>query len=51
MAWGIFWLFNIAWVYQAIEGHAVCMAFHPSTDLGITDMRIRCLCQEDCWYS
>ena len=34
----IFWLFNIAWVYQAIERHAMLMAFHPSTNLGIGDM-------------
>ena len=34
MVWGIFRLFDVAWVYQAIESHAVCMVFHPSTDLG-----------------
>ena len=45
MAWGIFWLFDIAWVHQAIERHAMHMAFHPSTDPGIADMRIACLCQ------
>ena len=56
MAWGIFWLFDIAWVYQAIKSHAVRMAFHPSTGPGITDMRIVCLCQGGLhgilyWYS
>ena len=42
----IFWLFDIAWVYQAIESRATCMAFHPSTDASVDDMRIGCLSQE-----
>ena len=45
MAWGIFRLFDIAWVYQAIESHAMCMVFHPSTDPGMNNLRIGCFCQ------
>ena len=45
MAWGIFWLFDVAWVYQAIESHTVCMVFHPSTDPGMDNIRIGCFCQ------
>ena len=45
MAWGIFWLFDIAWVYQAIERHAMYMAFHSSTVLGMDYMKIECFCQ------
>ena len=45
MAWDIFWLFDLAWVYQAIQRHAMCMAFHSSTDPGMYDMTIGCLCQ------
>ena len=35
LTWGTFLAF-LAWVYQAIERHAVHMTFHPSTDLGLT---------------
>ena len=45
MAWWIFWLFDIAWVYQAIESHALYMAFNPSTDPGIDNIRIGCFFQ------
>ena len=45
MAWGIFWLFDVAWVYQAIESHVVCLVFHPSTDPGMDNIRIGCFCQ------
>ena len=45
MAWGIFWLFDIAWIYEAIEGHVLCMAFHPSIDPGVDNIRIGCFCQ------
>ena len=45
MAWGIFWLFDVAWVYQAIESHDECMDFHPSTDLGMDNIRIGCFCE------
>ena len=45
MAKGIFWLFDVALVYQAIESHAMCMAFHPSTDPGMDNIRIGCFCQ------
>ena len=45
MAWGIFRLFDIAWVYQTIESHAVCIDFHPSTDLGMDNIGSRCFYQ------
>ena len=45
MAWGIFWPFDIAWVYQAIESHVVYMVFHPSIDPGMDNIIIRCFCQ------
>ena len=45
MALGIFWLFNVAWVYQVTESHAVCMVFHPSIDPGMDNTRIGYFCQ------
>ena len=45
MAWGIFWLFDVAWVYQAMESHAVYMAFHPSTDPDMDNIKIGCFYQ------
>ena len=45
MAWGIFRLFDLAWVYKAIESHAVCMVFHPSTDPGMDNIGIGCFYQ------
>ena len=45
MAWGIFRLFDVAWVYPAIESHAVCMVFHPCTDLGMDNIGIGCFYQ------
>ena len=44
---GIFQLFDIAWVHQAIESHAVLIPFHLSTDPDIDKMRDGCLCQAD----
>ena len=45
MAWGIFRLSDVAWVYQAIESDAVCMVFHPSTDPGMDNIGIGCFYQ------
>ena len=45
MAWEILWLFDVGWVFQPIESHAVFMAFHPSTDPGMDNIRIKWFCQ------